>query len=285
MSFYDFCQTNGREYLVEQWDTQKNMSLTPCMISYGSMKKVWWICDKGHSWDVAVNSRVRLDNACPICAGKQVLAGYNDLATKAPELAAEWHPTKNESLTPAMALPCTHRKVWRQCAQGHEWEAMVKSRVTGCGCPVCTHRKLVPGVNDLATLHPERAKEWDATAPLLHRWFFLVATKKFGGGVRKDIPGETDLAPVSHRTRENAGCPVCSGRKVLAGFNDLQSLEPRVASQWDTERNGSLTPDQISVGSHRNVWWKCDQNHIWKARIYSRTGRQRSGCPVCAGIS
>lgn len=75
------------------------------------------------------------------------------------------------------------------------------------------------------------------------------------------------------------------GRKVLPGFNDLASLEPQVAAQWDTERNGALRPDQVTVGSGKRVWWRCEEGHVWKAKVYSRTGKMRTGCPVCAGVA
>ena len=73
------------------------------------------------------------------------------------------------------------------------------------------------------------------------------------------------------------------GKQVLAGFNDLATLDPAIAAQWDQERNGNLTPEMVTAGSAKRVWWRCDQGHVWKTKIYVRTGRQRSGCPVCAG--
>ena len=43
------------------------------------------------------------------------------------------------------------------------------------------------------------------------------------------------------------------------------------------------TPEQVTAGSHRTVWWMCPNGHIWKAIVYSRAGPQKCGCPVCAG--
>ena len=79
-----------------------------------------------------------------------------------------------------------------------------------------------------------------------------------------------------------SGCPYCAGRKVLPGFNDLATLEPEVARQWHPALNGTLTPQMVTTGSRRKVWWECDQGHVWKAAIYSRTGPKKCGCPVCA---
>ena len=79
------------------------------------------------------------------------------------------------------------------------------------------------------------------------------------------------------------GCPYCSGRRVLAGFNDLATLQPETAAQWDDTLNGKLTPEMVTLGSHKKVWWRCGDGHVWKAAIFSRTGRQKCGCPICAG--
>lgn len=85
------------------------------------------------------------------------------------------------------------------------------------------------------------------------------------------------------RAASGSGCPYCAGRKVLAGFNDLATREPLLAKQWHPKLNGSLTPEMVTPGSHRKVWWQCHEGHAWRAVIYSRTGPKRSGCPVCAG--
>ena len=53
--------------------------------------------------------------------------------------------------------------------------------------------------------------------------------------------------------------------------------------QWDGEKNGDLTTQDVTYGSHKKVWWQCEECHIWKAVIYSRTSERKHGCPVCAG--
>ena len=72
-------------------------------------------------------------------------------------------------------------------------------------------------------------------------------------------------------------------KKVTALINDLAAIEPVVASQWHPTRNGSLTPQQVTPGSSRRVWWLCENGHAWRAVVSSRTGKQRCGCPICAG--
>ena len=95
--------------------------------------------------------------------------------------------------------------------------------------------------------------------------------------------GHSYRATVSSRTQRKTGCPYCAGRKVLKGFNDLETLYPDVAAQWDPSLNGALTPEMVTSGSNKKVWWQCSMGHVWKSVIYPRTGAQQCGCPVCAG--
>ena len=139
-SLASFCQRNDRADLLREWDSEKNLPLTPETVSYGSKKKVWWTCAHGHHWQAAVHTRTGSGTGCPYCSGRFPIPGENDLATKYPRVAAEWHPTKNAPLTPDQVLPGSRRKVWWQCKNGHTWQAVIYSRTgnQNSGCPFCT---------------------------------------------------------------------------------------------------------------------------------------------------
>lgn len=62
-----------------------------------------------------------------------------------------------------------------------------------------------------------------------------------------------------------SGCPVCAGKAVEPGFNDLAHGFPEVAAQWDTEKNNGLTPEQVTLFSNRVVWWRCGRGHSYRA--------------------
>jgi rubrerythrin len=105
-----------------------------------SNKKVWWICEKGHEWEANIYDRASGNN-CPFCSSRKVCLD-NCLATKNPDVAKRWHPTKNKDLTPYDVLPKSHKKVWWYCQTcGYEWEAIV-SRKTG-GCPKCSKKRRI----------------------------------------------------------------------------------------------------------------------------------------------
>ena len=268
--------------LLKQWDRERNGDLTPHDVTYGSHRRVWWRCEKGHSWQAEVKSRTLLGAGCPVCAGKVVVPGENDLATLRPDLAAQWHPERNLPLTPERIAPGSHKRVWWVCGKGHVWQAAAAARANGERCPVCAGKVVVPGENDLATLYPEIAAQWDGekNGRLTAKEVSPYSNRKAWWRCRE---GHSWQAAIAARTKRKTGCPYCTGRKVLAGYNDLATVEPFVAMQWHPALNVPLTPEQVTAGSRRQVWWQCSLGHVWKARVHSRTGKQRSGCPVCAG--
>ena len=122
--------------LAAEWDYEKNGDLKPSEVTTGMFRKVWWIGSCGHNWEAAIAHRVR-GCRCPYCAGAKVLAGFNDLKTRKPEIAAQWNTEKNEGLTPEQFTAYSGVVVWWKCDKGHEWKAPIETRSTGGGCPVC----------------------------------------------------------------------------------------------------------------------------------------------------
>ena len=136
----------------------------------------------------------------------------------------------------------------------------------------------------MATMFPHIAKEWhpqrngtlkpEDVSPFSNRKVWWMCKK-----------GHEWQAVINLRTSRNTRCPFCSNRKVLPGFNDLATTNPNLVSEWHPTLNGELKPDAVTYGSRKKVWWICKEGHIWKASIFSRAGKQGTGCPVCAGIS
>ena len=266
--------------LLREWDAPLNAPLTPDTVFAHSRDRVHWRCSRGHGWEAPLDARSS-GSGCPYCAGKRPIPGETDLSSQYPRLAAQWHPTRNGALRPEDVTPGSNKKVWWRCPHGHEWQATVYTRAIGGQCPVCAGRKVLPGVNDFATLYPELAREWSdrngSLAPVTLRPF---SNKSVWWTCER---GHTWKATVNARISAKAGCPYCANRKLLSGFNDLATREPEVARQWHPTLNGSLTPDQVLPGSRGKAWWICPEGHVWKAVISSRTGKQRCGCPICAG--
>ena len=125
-------QKNNPE-LSNEWHPTKNGNLTPKDVTPSSNRKVWWICDNNHEWEASVNNR-NAGSSCPYCSSR-ALCDDNCLQTRNLELAKQWHPTKNGSLSPRDVMPNTNKKVWWLCERNHEWKAKISSRNNGTGCP------------------------------------------------------------------------------------------------------------------------------------------------------
>ena len=135
--------------LASEFHPFKNAPSTPDDFTLGSNEKVWWLCkkDKSHDWDVSVNDRYQYKSECPICRGKKVHQS-NCLSTTHPDLALEWHPIKNNNLTPEMFTRGAHQVVWWLCKndKSHEWPASINSRTNiresgkATGCPLCSSK-------------------------------------------------------------------------------------------------------------------------------------------------
>ena len=289
------CLSTLNPELANKWHPTKNENLKPDHITVGSDKKVWWKCPEGddHEWFASPGSLKRSlktkSKGCPMCSNSIVVLS-NCLATINLELAKEWHPTKNGELTPYQVTGGSGKKVWWKCTEGddHEWEATIKKRFLGRGCPVCAGKKIVLS-NCLATINPKLAKEWHPTKN------GELTPYQVTGGSRKKVwwkcPEGDDHEWVSYiqsRHFRKIGCGVCRGFKVVKS-NCLQTTHPELAKIFNQTRNGTLTAEKIHIGSYVKVWWKCPEgdDHEWIASPVSlkRSLKTKSnGCPVCAGL-
>ena len=201
----------------------------------------------------------------------------NSISNKRPELVKEWSD-KNFPLTPDTVPFGSNKLYWWYGSCGHEWQTSAKARSSGEGCPICSNARIIPGINDLATLEPELAEEWsEKNAPLLPTMVGPGSHKKV---IWKGKCGHEWSAVVKNRVA-GSGCPYCSHNIVLAGFNDLETLFPEVAKEW-SDKNLPLLPSQVTAFANKKVWWKCSKGHEWFTLIPTRSNGSK--CPYCSGI-
>lgn len=407
--------------IAKEWHPTKNGLLTAEDVSAFSNKKVWWQCAVcGEEWQTTVSHRSKENNGCPQCAkikrGKTrtySASRENNFETKFPELAAEWHPTKNGELTPKNISVSCNRKVWWQCSYcGYDWQDTPNHRTQrGSGCPHCTkgqtsvaeqsvyfyvkqvfpnavHRynedfefdiylptesiaveydgyryhqsqktyekdcikdeyclkkgirlirfresrlpdtpyaeritmlneyhiesaikrlfELLPspsvpdinlrrdGIrireqfrqiklnNSLAVKSPQLLAEWHSTK---NGYLLPTAIPAFSNAKlwwHCSVCGYDWQDTASHRS-SGRGCPLCAGRVVVEGVNDLQTFYPALAQEWNFERNEVLLPTMVSAKSNKRVWWRCRAHgHEWQAVVSERTREGReTNCPYC----
>jgi len=131
----------------------------PSKYTYGSSKKLKWKCSKGHTWESKILNRTVNNSGCPICSNSKVVSGVNDLATTHPEVAE-----KADGWDPAFYTFGSGSRVNWKCNKGHTWSGTIQSQARKNGCPVCSNHKIISGINDFATTHPQFIEEvfgWD----------------------------------------------------------------------------------------------------------------------------
>ena len=262
--------------LASEWNYKKNGDLLPQDFTIGSGKKAWWKCSKGHEWEAGIHTRAA-GSGCPYCANKTILEGFNDLTTTHPYLLEEWNYEKNTDIKPTEVSFGSEKKVWWHCKNNHEWKASIGDRVHGRGCPYCSNRRILSGSNTIDITNPDIAKMWnyEKNGDMKPSDVTVGSGKVIWWKCSKGH--EWEAAP--YNIAKGNGCPYCSNRIVLKGFNDLETLNPEIAKEWNYEKNGNLTPSDVIAGSTKVVWWKCSRGHEWQARIYSRN--QNHSCPFC----
>ena len=197
------------------------------------------------------------------------------------DLVKEWHPTKNGDLLPSDVTRGSNKKVWWMCDKGHEWQATINNRSKNNNCPYCGKRKLLRGYNDLATINPTLAKEWNyaKNGDLKPTDVFPNSNKKAWWICDK---GHEWQARIHSRSR-GTKCPICTrfNQHIVKGYNDLSTINPSLAKEWHLTKNGDLKPNDISLYSNQKVWWQCNKGHEWQAVVNNRN--KGNGCPYCSG--
>lgn len=268
--------------LLSQWHPDNERSAH--QVTTGSLYKALWQCEKfpEHTYRTSVASRARGGN-CTICANLQVLAGYNDLASQYPHVAAEWHPTLNGSLSPQNIVSGYDKPVWWRCEENHEWENSPYRRTAkNHGCPACIGRTTT---RQTVSDHPALLAQWSPKNTMNPSQISFRSTKQAWWVCSKDERHEY-VASVASRNLDGSDCIVCIGSHLIQGVNDLATTHPSVAALWHPTKNGTLTPHDITPnGSEKRPWWQCpkDKNHVWQTHLYTMVKDiSSSHCPRCA---
>tara|TARA_Y100000294_G_scaffold49633_1_gene46769 strand:+ start:417 stop:1697 length:1281 start_codon:yes stop_codon:yes gene_type:complete len=338
--------------IVKEWHPTLNKEFKATEVTYGSEKKAWWLCPKGHSYKATINNRTLRQSGCPQCSNQssepeirilselkwlfdEVNSRYKvdgveiDIFLPNFNLGIEYdgkyfHKDKEDSdLEKNKFLLSQNIHIIR--VRERPLKPLSKNDViVGKDCPLEKAdldkilKAIVPFVdsntkekintylnkssfvndelfkkyrsyfpspfpeNSLLETHPELSKEWD------YEKNYPLSPENFSYGVGNKIwwlcpNGHSYEATINHRTgkRQQTGCPQCSGR-VASEDNNLLTIFPEVAKEWHSTKNKELSPSQVTSRSGKKVWWLCPKNHSYESTIHNRTGN-KSGCPYCAG--
>ena len=265
-------------------------------VTTGSGRKLTFVCpDCGQEFEAAIYHVVNaVDNGatgCPVCAGRKVVPGINDLVSQCPKAAAMWS-SKNK-LSASKITAKSRKKAFFKCRNcGQEFEAIIANITKAVdngvtGCPVCAGKKVVPGINDLVSQCPKAAAMWSSKKKLLVSEVTARSGKKaFFKCYDCGQEFEAIIANIA-RAIDNGttGCPVCTGKKIVPGVNDLASQCPEAAAMWSSKNK--LSASEVAVKSNKKAFFKCSncgqEFEASIARVANAVDDGNTGCPVCVG--
>ena len=157
------------------------------------------------------------------------------------------------------------------------WDSLKSGR----GCPSCSG-KVVSNKNRIFTIYPELILDWHPTK----NKGINPESVSFGSKIdiwwKCNICGYEWKTEAKRRGSEKSGCPACSN-EVLTNKNRFSTIFPKIAEEWNYEKNKNLFPSDFARCSDKKFWWKCKKcGYEWVASIGNRTNIG-SGCPSCAG--
>lgn len=202
-------------------------------------------------------------------------------------LMDEWDIEKNEEvgLNPEKLGSQSNKYAFWKCQCGYRWRAKISNRYNGRSCPCCARKIVVPGINDLATTHPDLAKEWDYI-----RNGDLTPDKVLYGTAQRVYwlcsEGHSYSATINHRSGVNGtGCPKCNtGRQTSfaeqAFFYYIKKVFPDAISRYNEIFTNNMEIDifipsiRLGIEYDGEAWHKKDkrEREIKKYNICKQHG-------------
>lgn len=210
--------------------------------------------------------------------GKHVEYGVNDLFTTNPELKEIWDFEKNV-FSPDSVSAGSKKKAFFVCSKKHSYEMTISNKtLLKYGCPVCSGKVAIVGENDLFTKFPHLQEQWDyqKNKDINPREVLPYSNKKAWWNCNKNHSYEMKICDRSN----GMGCPVCAGKRVIQGINDIFTFHPHLEKEWDFENN-EISPYSITSGSNKKVKWKCEEGHSYEMSVCNKIKGCR--CPQCSG--
>lgn len=251
---------SDEKHFIKYFDKSKNI-LKPDNLTIGSSKKVWWICNKNHSWQAAVKNVVRNKHFYPYCSHQKLLSGFNDLLFLDKKMSLDWDFDLNKE-QPDKVIYGSNKKYFWNCHICHyKWTTSVDNRRKGTGCPSCAaknrnHKNSISRTNQkygfskpafqksFAYLNKNILKEWDFDkndkgpndvyahchyaawwiCDKGHSWQALVSSRSYGSGCPfclKNGPSKIEKDFISDITN----LPIAKNLNFVS--NDRKTINPK----------------------------------------------------------
>lgn len=277
--------------ILHLWHSAKNGDLKPSQVSDRTAKRIWLQCPTcGYEWRESLRGTRKESRKCPSCHGRMghyFTKGSNDLGSKRPDVARQLDLELNGGLRAEDLHAHVGAMVWWRGPCGRVWREKVSMRPMRVddSCPYCKNRKLLRGFNDPRTTHPEIARDWnkERNGDLKPTDVIANSNKRVWWKCEEGHEWSGLMANRVRKGKADPGCPYCSGRKVLAGFNDLATTHPGIAAMWHPRMNKRLKPTGVQAVSRKLAWWRGECGHVYQMAVRDRVRAKPGYCPYCSG--
>lgn len=271
----DLSTTNAE--LIKEWDFERNIDIVPEKCTYGTQKRVWWKCEKEHRWQATISSRAIQKCGCPICKkelrtsfAEDAIAYYLSKYFKVERSKHfDWLGAKEIDIyLPDLFLGVEY--------DGERWHKDIVRDFEKD--TLCNNNGLT-----LIRIREPKCQKYDTTAKLI-----VLSKKDDFGSLNKVVLNIVDYI-INHFS-----CACKLDVNVERDYDEILKMhtikekekcivDETLLKEWHYEKNAPLLPSMFKSGCKKKVWWKCSLGHEWKSVIYSRTGKEKCGCPYCAG--
>lgn len=254
---------SGFPLVAEQWHFAKNKGLTPESIAATTSTKYWWQCpaSDNHIYLASPANRIK-GRGCPYCVNKKLK--YEDsLEVTKPEIASQWHESKNGDLMPCDVSPSSSKNVWWKCdvADDHVWMTAVYARTSTNNCPYCANQK-VSVTNSIHTIAPHILQEWDyeRNQGIDPDTFTAYTHTKIWWVCRRSNKHRWKASVRNRAVGNKTGCPFCTSQTSspeIRLFVELKSLFPdaQLRSKVHGVEADILVPSINLVIEYDGAYW------------------------------
>lgn len=285
VTLYDWAIKN-EPGLLEEWDYDMNADINIKKVAAHSSKKVFWRCPQHkHIYSARIQKRVQ-GHRCIYCTNHAVLVGFNDLQSQYPDIALDLDEEKNAFCAKDITYGNTKKINWKCHVCKFEWTTSAARRTRyNTGCPACSKRR---SIEKRKLLQIEKTGGLQKYQNLLAQWDYErngnVDPLKVNIHDKRSFYWKCQYgqhsfpAKISYRV-SNSNCPYCTGKKVLKGFNDIESQCKNVMIEWDYDNNDILPSEVVYTATTPKIHWKC--SFCGKTFSTEPCKHRECGCKIC----
>ena len=259
--FKTWCKHNEHNDLLLEWDYKRNKK-KPEDYFFNTSKSVHWKCQEHpeHIWDASIADRILGRSKCPTCFKDKPRLKFSEAH---PEMLKYWDYEKNE-FGPDHYNEFSNESICWKCDKGHSFEQLIfRYSSKGFYCIICQNTQLVQEVNDLKTMYPEIAADWDYEKNKFPPEHYKINSNKKVWWLCPDGHPSYQRTIRERTFGRDKYCPICMNTGVVAGINDALSHYPKLKKIWDHKGNSGKGPGEISFKYQRKIDCTCTKGHHW----------------------